>query len=231
MRANPTMNSLSLSLSLSLLQSPFRSSSSFSPSLAIRILSVLPIISTALETIAMKRKTMKSRKLQRMEFFGPPQSPPPPPPPPKFQFPPKPPLPPPPMVHFFYPGFPPVIVVEGASPTAAAHHHHRSSWAVVGHIAMVVISFLTIYNGLFTCKRNTRGMMKGIATWIAKRKEGTRQRAACKTDSNADVAESQQSVSSAPKSEGGGESGNEVSSTPESKEEESQETEEETEGE
>ncbi|PKI35236.1 hypothetical protein CRG98_044402 [Punica granatum] len=120
----------------------------------------------------------------------------------------------------FYTCFPPVIVVERAPPIATAHYHHRSSWAVRGNITVVVIAFLTIYNGLFTYKRNIEGHDKRIddklplghtpiPNRIAKRKEGTSRRGARKTESNADAAESQQSVSS----------------TPESKEEESQETE------
>ncbi|OWM70087.1 hypothetical protein CDL15_Pgr025937 [Punica granatum] len=188
------------------------------------------LTSTAPETIAMKKKTMKSRKLHHMEFFGPP---PPSEFPFPFQFPPTPPLPPPPpplpTVCSFCPCFPPVIVVEGAPPTTIAHHHHRSSWAVVGSIAAGVVIFLTIYNGFFTCKRNTRSMIKGIARWWkAKGKEGTNGRAARNTESNADAAESQQSVSSTPELKEEESRETEVSSTPESTEEESQETEEES---
>ncbi|OWM70088.1 hypothetical protein CDL15_Pgr025938 [Punica granatum] len=165
---------------------------------------------------------MKSRKLQHMEFFGPPPSPSPPPPefPFPFQFPPPPPLPP--TVYCLYPCFSPVIFVEGAPPIAVAHHHHRSSWAVLGSITVVVISFLTIYNGLFTCKRNTGGMIKGLARWIAKHKDQTSGRAAWETERNADAAESQQSISSTPKSEEEESQETEVSSTPESKEEETE---------
>ncbi|PKI31364.1 hypothetical protein CRG98_048247 [Punica granatum] len=135
----------------------------------------------------MKKKTMKSRNLHHIESFGPP--PPPPSPPQEFPFPFQyPPLPPPPTVCRFYPCFPPMIVVEGAPPTAAAHHHHhRSLWVIGGSIVAGVIAFLTIYD------------VKG--------EEGTSRRAAWKTESDADAAELQQSVSS----------------TLESKEEESQE--------
>ncbi|OWM70093.1 hypothetical protein CDL15_Pgr025943 [Punica granatum] len=148
----------------------------------------------------MKKKTMKSRKLHHMEFFGSP--PPPSPPPPEFPFPFQFPPPPhtPPTVCRFYPCFPPMIVVEGAPPTVTAHHHYRSLWAVGGGIVAGVIAFSTIYNGLFSCKRNTGSMIKGIAGWIAKGEEGTSGRAAGKTESNADAAESQQSVSSTPES-------------------------------